>query len=30
MAKYIKGLNKDTAPVDQPEGSYRYAKEYAI
>jgi len=26
MAKYIKGLNKDTAPVDQPEGSYRYAK----
>jgi len=26
MAKYIKGLNKDTAPIDQPEGSYRYAK----
>ena len=26
MGKYIKGLNKDTAPVDQPEGSYRYAK----
>ena len=26
MAKYIKGLNKDAAPVDQPEGSYRYAK----
>lgn len=26
MAKYVKGLNKDTAPVDQPEGSYRYAK----
>jgi hypothetical protein len=24
--KFIKGLNKDTAPVDQPEGSYRYAK----
>ena len=26
MAKYVKGLNKDTAPIDQPEGSYRYAK----
>jgi len=26
MAKYVKGLNKDAAPVDQPEGSYRYAK----
>ena len=26
MGKYIKGLNKDTAPIDQPEGSYRYAK----
>ena len=26
MAKYIKGLNKDAAPVDQPAGSYRYAK----
>jgi len=26
MAKYIKGLNKDAAPIDQPEGSYRYAK----
>ena len=26
MAKYVKGLNKDAAPVDQPEGTYRYAK----
>ena len=26
MAKYVKGLNKDAAPIDQPEGSYRYAK----
>ena len=26
MAKYLKGLNKDAAPIDQPEGSYRYAK----
>lgn len=30
MAKYIKGLNKDAAPVDQPEGSYRYAKNILI
>lgn len=26
MAKYVKGLIKDTGHVDQPEGSYRYAK----
>jgi hypothetical protein len=26
MAKYIKGLFKDTAHIDQPEGSWRYAK----
>ena len=26
MAKYIQGLNKDTGLVDQPEGTYRYAK----
>ena len=30
MAKYIKGLNKDAAPVDQPEGSYRYAKNILV
>ena len=24
--KFIKGLNKDASPVDQPEGTYRYAK----
>jgi hypothetical protein len=26
MAKFVKGLNKDSGQVDQPEGSYRYAK----
>jgi len=26
MAKFVKGLNKDAGKVDQPEGSYRYAK----
>jgi hypothetical protein len=26
MAKYVKGLFKDTAPEDQPEGTWRYAK----
>ena len=26
MAKYVQGLNKDTGPIDQPEGTYRYAK----
>lgn len=26
MAKFVKGLNKDAGHVDQPEGSYRYAK----
>ena len=30
MAKYIKGLIKDTGPIDQPEGSYRYAKNALI
>lgn len=26
MAKYVKGIIKDTGAIDQPEGSYRYAK----
>ena len=26
MGKYIKGLFKDNAPKDQPEGTWRYAK----
>jgi len=26
MAKYVKGLNKDTGYVDQPDGSWRHAK----
>ena len=28
--KFIKGLNKDAAPVDQPQGTYRYAKNVTI
>jgi hypothetical protein len=30
MAKYIKGLNKDAGSVDQPEGTYRYARNAVI
>lgn len=30
MAKFNKGLNRDTDPLDQPEGSYRYAKNIVI
>ena len=30
MAKFIKGLIKDTGHIDQPEGSYRYAKNAII
>jgi hypothetical protein len=30
MAKFNKGLNRDTDPLDQPEGSYRYAKNVVI
>tara|TARA_R110001592_G_scaffold298911_1_gene569726 strand:+ start:2481 stop:9389 length:6909 start_codon:yes stop_codon:yes gene_type:complete len=26
MAKFIKGLSKDTSPEDQPQGTWRYAK----
>ena len=26
MAKYVKGLFKDTSPEDQPQGTWRYAK----
>ena len=30
MGKFNKGLNRDTDPLDQPEGSYRYAKNVII
>ena len=30
MAKYIKGLFKDTAHIDQPEGTWRYARNMNI
>ena len=30
MAKYIKGLFKDTAHIDQPQGTWRYAKNMNI
>ena len=30
MAKYIKGLFKDTSHIDQLEGSWRYAKNINI
>ena len=30
MAKYVKGLFKDTAHIDQPEGTWRYAKNLTI
>lgn len=30
MAKHIKGMNKDTAPVDQIEGTYRHAKNMVL
>ena len=30
MGKYIKGLSKDTAHIDQPEGTWRYARNIQI
>jgi hypothetical protein len=30
MGKFNKGLHRDTDPLDQPEGTYRYAKNIAI
>jgi hypothetical protein len=30
MGKYVKGLFKDTSPMDQPEGSWRYARNITI
>ena len=30
MSKFVKGLNKDTAPIDQPQGTWRYAKNMNI
>ena len=30
MGKYVKGLFKDTAHIDQPEGSWRYARNVVV
>ena len=30
MGKYIKGMSKDTGHLDQPEGTWRYARNVQI